>query len=95
MATKATGPFSAIHGAVAQPACHAVVLGYQVVDGRAELAIHLENPSQALLESGEASDRFLSLRPVNKAICGYNFVKNIQISLIDCFLKIAAHGCLQ
>jgi hypothetical protein len=94
MATKTTGLFSAIHDAVAQPARHAVVLGYQVVDGRAELAIQLKNSSQDLLKGGKPSDRFLSLGLMNKAIYRHNFVKNIQVSLIECFLKIAAHGCL-
>jgi len=92
MATETTGPFSAIHSPVTQPARHAIILGYQVVDGRAELAVHLENLSQSLLKGVKASDRFLSLRPMNKAIYRHNFVKNIQVSLIDCFRKIPAHG---
>jgi hypothetical protein len=77
MATETTGPFSAIHSPMTQPARHAIILGYQVVDGRAELAVHLENLSQSLLKGVKASDRFLSLRPMNKAIYRHNFVKNI------------------
>ena len=69
MATETTGPFSAVHGPLAQPARHAVVLGYQVVDRRAELAIHVENLSQGLLKCGKTSDWFCSRRPMNKAIC--------------------------
>jgi hypothetical protein len=92
MEAKTTSPFSAIHGMVAQPARHAIVLGYQIVDGRAELAIRLENPSQDLLNGGKPSDRFLGLRSMNKAIYRHNFIKNIQLSLVERFLKIAAHG---
>jgi hypothetical protein len=81
MATQATGPFSAIHGAVAQPAHHSIVCGYHVVDSRAELSIHIENPSQHLLKRGKASDRLLGLWPMNKAIERHNFVKKIQVLL--------------
>jgi hypothetical protein len=91
MATKTTGPYIPMNGAMAQPARHAIVLGYQVVDCRTELAIDLKNVSQDLLKHSKASDRFLSLGPMNQAIYRYNFVENIQVSFIERFLKIAAY----
>jgi hypothetical protein len=94
MAAKTTGPFSAIHNMVTQPDHDAVVLGEKVVDRRVELAVHLENPFQDLPKGGTVSNGFLKLRPMNKAIWSHNFVKNIQVSLIEYFLNIAAHGCL-
>jgi hypothetical protein len=94
MATKTTGPFPAIHSSVTQPDHDAVVLGEKVVDSRMELAVHVENPFQGLPKGGTASDGLLKLRPMNKAIGSHNFVKNVQFSLIEYFLKIAAHGGL-
>jgi hypothetical protein len=79
---------------VTQPDHDAVVLGENVMNRRVKLAVHLENPFQALPKGGTASDGFLKLRPMNKAIGSHNFVKNVQVSLVEYLLQIAAHGGL-
>jgi hypothetical protein len=90
-----TGPFATVQRLVVQFTCHAIFLGYQAVDCRRELAIHLENPFQCVLESSsptigsEASGRWMMQSVSN------DFVQNIQISLIERFQEIATHDCRQ
>jgi len=72
---------------MAQSACHAIFLGYEVVDLCGELAIDVENSFQRALEVFQSADRFRSLRPMYDAVRRNNFIKNIQVSLIERFLK--------
>src|SRR5262249_1043321 len=93
MPTNMTGPFVAVHRPVTQSTRYSVLLGYQVMDSRRELAVHLENPFQRLLECFESPDWFWTLWPIYDAVFGNDFVKNIEVPLVHRFLEIATHNC--
>src|SRR5271157_1846807 len=91
MGTEPACPCSTVHGTVAQSARHAIIFSDQIVDRCRELAVYLKNSPEDLPECLKPCDGFPHLGPMDHAVCSCEFVKNIKLPLIECFLKIAAN----